>query len=130
MRHKVYGKHLNRNKNQRTALFRALIRSLFLEESITTTEAKAKAIKGLVDRLISKARQNTNASSRILVSALPNTEVYQKLTQDIAKRYENRNSGFTNLVRIGTRVGDGAMMVRMSLVKEIKEKAKKEVDKK
>lgn len=118
MRHRVYGKHLGRDKNQRTALFRGLIRSLILHESITTTQSKAKAIKGLVDKLISKSKQNGNASQRVVLSILPQLEVSKKLIEEIAPRYKNRTSGFTNMVKLGIRAGDGSMMVKMSLVKE------------
>ncbi len=116
MKHNVYGKHLGRDKNQRQALFRGLIRSLFLEESITTTEAKYKAIKGLIDRLISKARDGSNASKNIIFSQIPQKEVSKKLLEDIAPRYKKRTSGFVSTVRIGTRKGDGAMMMKISLM--------------
>lgn len=116
MRHRVYGKHLNRDKNERTALFRGLIRNLFLQESITTTEMKAKAVKGLVDKLISDAKKNTNAAKNSVISVLPQVEVSKKLIEEIAPRYGNRVSGFTTLVKLGRRQGDGTMMVKMSLI--------------
>lgn len=125
MRHKVYGKKLGRDKNQRTALFRGLIRSLLLEESIQTTQPKAKAIKGLVDKLITAGRKNTSATRRVIESALPQYGVSRKLIEEIAPRYKDRTSGFTQVVRLGRRTGDGAMMVRMSLIPE-KKKAEKE----
>lgn len=118
MRHKVYGKHLSRDKNQRTALFRGLIRSLILQESITTTEAKTKAIKGLIDRIITKSKDSSNASQRVLESILPQKEVREKLLKDIVPGVKNRTSGFTQTVRLGRRLGDGAMMVKMSIISE------------
>ncbi|MCL4367377.1 50S ribosomal protein L17 [Patescibacteria group bacterium] len=126
MRHKVYGKHLSRNKNQRTALYRSLIRNLFLQESIQTTETKAKAIKGLADRLIVKSKQNTNAAKLVVTSTIPQKEVSDKLFKEIAPRYQNRQSGFTTMVRLGKRLGDGAEMVLISLIKadEIKQDKK------
>lgn len=120
MRHRIYGKHLGRDKNQRTALFRGLIRSLFLQESITTTETKAKAIKGLVDRLIVKSKDKTEASKRVIVSIISQPEVIDKLMKEIGPRYSKRQSGFTQIVRLGKRAGDGAMLVKMSLVEENK----------
>lgn len=116
MRHKVYGRHLGRDKNQRTALFKGLVRSLFLYESITTTEAKAKSVKGLVDRLIVKGKRGDNASKNFILSMVPDKEIREKLLTDIAPRYPERPSGFTDLVKLGTRAGDGAMMVKMSLM--------------
>lgn len=118
MRHNVYGKHLGRNKNQREALFKGLVRALFLRESIQTTEIKAKAIKGLVDRLITYSKKGTPAAKRQLESFLVDPESVDKLNTQIAPRYLDRVSGFTNLVKLGARVGDGAMMVQMSLIKK------------
>lgn len=109
MRHKVYGKHLGRDKNERTALFKNLIGSLVLHGSITTTEAKAKAIKSLVDQMITQAKIKPNA-----------------LFKDIVPRLNSRSSGYTSLVKLGSRQGDGAMMVKMSLLlEEVKKKVSK-----
>lgn len=118
MRHRVYGKHLGRDKNQRTALFRGLVRSLILHESINTTSAKAKAIKGLVDRLVSKGKSKTNADLRFIQSILPQKKVSKKLVEEIAPRYSDRVSGFTRVARLGVRPGDGAMIVKMSFTPE------------
>lgn len=107
------GRKLGRNTNQRTSLFRSLIRSLLLHGSIQTTEAKAKAIKGLVDRIISKGKQGK-------LSFLVQKDIVKKLADDIVPRYEGRLSGFTTTVRMGRRLGDGAMMVKMSLIEATK----------
>ena len=116
MRHRVYGKHLGRNKNQRSALFKSLVRSLFIHQSIETTEPKAKAIKPLVDRIISNAK---SATAKKLVSQFFNQkDVEAKITDDILPRVGNRVSGYTTTVRIGRRMGDGAMLVKMSLLLE------------
>ncbi len=118
MRHSVYGKHLGRDKNQRTALFKSLVQSLFLYENIETTEAKAKAIKGLVDKLITQAKSPTSRSkvSQFLIQK----QVSEKLIKDIAPRFKTRVSGYTTMTRLGKRLGDGATMVRMSLVEKAK----------
>lgn len=116
MRHNVYGKHLSRDKNQRQALFKGLIRSLILEGRVTTTEAKAKAIKGQVDKLITKAKSKTPASLRVLESAVTQKDVFEKLTKEVVSSVKDRTSGFTQMVRLGQRAGDGAMMVRISLI--------------
>lgn len=118
MRHNVYGKHLGRDKNQREALFRGLVRALFLHESIQTTETKAKAIKGLVDRLITYSKKSTPGAKRQLEAFLTDQEILNKLNTQIAPRYTTRVSGFTQLVRMGNRPGDGAMMVKMSLTSQ------------
>lgn len=133
MRHRVYGKHLGRDKNQRTALFRGLVRSLILHQSIQTTETKVKAIKGLVDKLISAAKKKTPASLKVVNSYIPDNEISKKLVEEIAPAFKDRSSGFTNTVRLGTRAGDGAMMTRISLIndkdKEVKKEKKLEVKK-
>lgn len=122
MRHRVYGKHLGRDKNQRTALFRSLVGNLILHESIETTQTKASAIKGLVDTLIVKSKQDSQSSKRVVNSFLPQASLVKKLTEEIAPRYSDRNSGFTTIVKLGKRLGDGAMVVRMSLIEESKQK--------
>lgn len=128
MRHRVYGKHLNRDKNQRTALFRGLVRSLILHESINTTLAKAKAVRGLVDSLIVRSKQNSQAARNLVNAFLPQKEVRNKLFEEIAPRYQNRTSGFTSIIKLGTRAGDGAMIVKMSLVGEDESKKETRVE--
>jgi large subunit ribosomal protein L17 len=126
VRHRVYGSKLQRSKNERIALFRSLIRELVLHESISTTIVKAKAIKGQVDKLITKAKKNDNASKRVLESYLPQSEIRKKLVEEIAPRFSDRASGYTNVVRLGSRLGDGAMMVKVSFVEGVKVAEKEE----
>lgn len=121
MRHKVYGRHLGRTKNQRTALFKSLVRSLFIAESIETTEAKAKSIKGLVDSLITQAK---SANTRRLISQfISNPKIEDKLVKDLVPRMKGRISGYTSVVKLGRRLGDGAMMVKVSLLTDSAPKA-------
>ncbi len=116
MRHRVYGKKLGLNKDQRTALFKSLVQSLLLSESIETTEAKAKAVKGLVDKLINQAK--SPATRRLVHQFIISKSLSEKLIKDIAPRFKDRNSGYTTVVKVGKRVGDSANIVRMSLVEE------------
>lgn len=97
-------------------MFRSLVGNLILHESIETTQPKAKAIKGLVDTLISKSKQKSSSSLSSVESFLVQPALIKKLTSEIAPRYSDRVSGFTTTVRLGRRLGDGAMMVKMSLV--------------
>jgi len=127
MRHKIKGKTFNRNTNQRKALFRSLIQSLIIHEEIKTTQSKAKVIKRLVDKLITKAKAGTLQVRRQLMAFLPNKKAVNKLVDDIAPRVKQKTSGFTRFIRLGKRRGDDAMMVKMELV-EKKPKIKK-VDK-
>lgn len=122
MRHKVYGRKLGRNKNERDSLFKSLLESLILHGSIQTTEAKAKSIKGLVDKIINQAK-NTN-TQRFIQSSLTHPKVSEKLIKEIVPSLKNRSSGYTSLVRLGPRQGDGAMMVKMSLLMSEEKKIK------
>lgn len=114
MRHRVYGKHLGRSKDQRTALFKSLVRSLILEESIKTTLPKSKAVKGLVDKIITQAKSET--SKRLVAQFLTHKTVLDKLNNEILPRVGSRTSGYTSVVKLGPRLGDGAMIVKMSLI--------------
>lgn len=114
MRHSVYGKQLGRTKNERQGLFKNLVRSLILYGSIQTTQAKASAIKGLVDKVINLSKQE---SSKQLVSGyITEKAVFEKLTKEILPKLSDRTSGYTSVVKLGKRLGDGAMMVQLSLL--------------
>lgn len=127
MRHNVYGKHLGRTKNERANLFKNLVQSLMVFEKIETTEAKAKAIKGLVDKIINQAKsENTR---RFVSQFLTQKKTSEKLIQDILPRLQSRNSGYTSTVKLGRRLGDGAMIVQMRLLlDQTKEKKVLETD--
>lgn len=114
MRHRVYGKKLGRSKNERTALFKSLVQELVLHGTITTTEAKAKAIKGLVDKIINLAK-NKN-SKKLLQAYFSNKLLQERLVKEIVPKLGNRNSGYTSLLRLGVREGDRSLIVRMSLI--------------
>jgi large subunit ribosomal protein L17 len=131
VRHNVYGKHLSRDKNERTALFKNLVRSLILSEKIQTTEPKAKAIKGLFDKIVNQAK--APSTKRLVSQYVVDKDASSKLIKEIAPRLSDRNSGYTRVVKLGKRLGDGAMIVQMSLVegkkKEIKEPKESEESK-
>lgn len=114
MRHRVYGSKFSRNKNERNALFKSLVQSLLNYGTIETSETKAKAIKGMTDKIINLAK-NKN-SQRLIQSYLTNKKVGERLIKEIVPKMQNRVSGYTSMVRLGTRLGDNSMMVRMSLI--------------
>ena len=116
MRHRVYGKHLGRNVDGRTALFKNLVQALLIHGSIETTETKAKSIKGLVDKIINQAKSKN--TQRLLQTFFNSKEIREKLVKEIAPNMKERNSGYTSVVKLGQRRGDNAMMVRMSLLIE------------
>lgn len=115
MFHRISGRKLGRNIKQRKALFRNLINSLILAGRIRTTEAKAKAVKGLVDKLVTKAKKKTLWDWRQLLGPFPQKSV-EKLIKEIVPRFENRSSGFTRLIKIGSRPGDQAPQVLLEWV--------------
>jgi large subunit ribosomal protein L17 len=117
VRHRVYGKHLSRDKNQRTALFKSLVGSLFIHGHIETTETKAKAVKGLVDKIINQAKSKD--TQRLVTAYLVNKQIQEKLIKEIVPVLKDRNSGYTSIVKLGNRLGDGAMVVRMQLLGEV-----------
>ena len=114
MRHRVYGKHLGRNKDERDTLFKGLLKSLLTYGTIQTSEAKAKAIKGLVDKVINFSKDKKR--QHLLQSFLIDKNLRDRLIKEIVPKISNRNSGYTSLVRLGSRFGDQTMMVKMSLI--------------
>jgi large subunit ribosomal protein L17 len=88
----------------------------FAAEAIVTTEAKAKALRPYVERLITKAKKGGVHQQRIVVARIHDKTVTQKLFSDIAPRYEHRNGGYTRILKLGPRQGDNAPMARLELV--------------
>lgn len=114
MRHRVYGKKLGRDKNERTALFKSLVQELVLHGTITTSESKAKAIKGLIDKIITLAKSKN--TQRLLSAYFVNKALQERLIKDIVPKLGARVSGFTSMVRMGTREGDRTTLVKMSII--------------
>jgi len=126
MRHRVYGKKLSRSKDQRRALRRTMIRQLFINERIKTTKAKAVAIRGEAERLITLARNSADGTDvdkmnarRLAAKKLGGApEEVKKLFDEIGPRYADRNGGYTRMFKLGPRQGDSAEMVVLELVEE------------
>jgi large subunit ribosomal protein L17 len=123
MRHQVAGYRLGRTKGARIALRRNLIKQLFEHERITTTRAKAQAVRGEAERLITIARRSSDADDsgkvaarRLVASRLGSNQAVPKLFDDIAPRFATRNGGYTRMLKIGQRQGDAAEMVLLELV--------------
>jgi len=111
MRHRVKKKHFDRTKEQRLALYRALARSLILEERIETTLAKAKALRSFIEPLVELAKEGSLASRRQALSRLPDKEAVRKLFEEIAPRFEGRSGGYVRILKLPfQRRGDGAEM--------------------
>ncbi|MBI4202860.1 MAG: 50S ribosomal protein L17 [Chloroflexi bacterium] len=116
MRHRIDGRHFNRPSDQRTALYRSLVRELVLHERIQTTLAKAKEIQGITERMITYGKKGTLHHRRIALSHLPDKEAVGKLFDDLGKRYAQRPGGYTRVLKLGPRMGDGASMAIIELV--------------
>ena len=116
MRHRNAGYKLGRVTQHRWALFRNLLVALFRHERIQTTEAKAKAVRGLADHMITLAKRDNLHARRQVLSMVPDTEVVGQLFGTIAPRFGDRNGGYTRLIKTGRRPGDNAPMVLLELV--------------
>lgn len=121
MKHKKVGRKLSRVRNQRRALIKTLLGSLIMNEKITTTEAKAKEIKPLADKIINKAKEIQNnknrkvAIMRNLNNKIP-SEAVKKLSGDYIKKFKAKNSGYARIVKLGARKSDSAKMACLMLI--------------
>ena len=116
MRKRKKGRKFGRKRDQRKALLKSLIRSLFLKEKIKTTEAKAKEISPLAEKFITKAKKKDLVSRRYLTSFF-SKEVVKKLLDEIAPKYQERQGGYTRIIKLGPRESNGAKMAIIELVK-------------
>ena len=118
MRHRKRGRQLGRNTKHRLALFRNLVTSLLEHERIETTEAKAKELRGITDKLITLGKQGTLHARRGALRVLRTKQTVQKLFDDVAKRFPARNRGYTRIIKTRQRPGDAAKLVAIELVEK------------
>jgi len=122
MRHQLAGRHLGRSSGQRQALFRNMVTQLLQHGRIRTTEAKAKAIRADAEHLITIAKRGLHEQSyalharRLAAARLNDPMVAKRLFEEIAPTFENRSGGYTRIMKLGPRHGDGAEMVLLELV--------------
>ena len=117
MRHRNKGRKLSRTHTHRKALLRNMATSLFRHERIETTTAKAKELRPVAERLITLARRGDVHARRLAGRKIQDRDVLGKLFDDIAPRYAERPGGYTRILRLGTRKGDGAEMALIELVR-------------
>lgn len=117
MRHRIKGNHFNRETNNRKALLMNLVRSLIEHGSITTTKAKATEVERLSNKMIAKAKNNSVETRRLLHRFFGKRDVVNTLVDTIAPLFADRKSGFITISDLGTRRGDNASLVKLSLVK-------------
>ena len=117
MAHRIGGTKLSRKHGPRMALYKNLTVSVLRYERVRTTEAKAKEIRGRVERMITLAKRGDLSARRQVISEFPNEPlVVNKLFDEIAPKYADRTSGYTRIVRLGQRMGDAAEIVQIELV--------------
>ncbi|OGG00102.1 50S ribosomal protein L17 [Candidatus Gottesmanbacteria bacterium RBG_13_37_7] len=108
MRHKVHGKKLNRNTKSRKALFKSLINALIINGKIKTTVAKGKAIRGIVEKLVTLAKDKSTGANHKLISFLKKRELIEKFRNTVSLRFTDKIGGYLRLMRLGKRKSDHA----------------------
>lgn len=116
MRHHNSVRKLSRETGQRRALLRSLAESLVLHGKIKTTEAKAKELRPFIEKLVTKGKEETLASRRILVSRLGSAKVAKKMIDEFSKKYKERRGGYTRIIKLGSRGGDASPMALIEFV--------------
>lgn len=127
MKKKVFGRKFKKDVNQRKALFRNLMRSLILNEEIKTTEAKAKAVKGQVEKLVTVAKKGESALYHLKKDI--SEDAAAKLIKEIGPRFAKRPGGYTRIVKLGSRLKDNADMVLLEFVEKGEKSGVKKVKK-
>ena len=108
---------LGRDNKHRRSMLATLTKQVVMNEAITTTDTRAKEVRKFVDKMITYGKKGDLVSRRKALAFLHNdTEVVEKIFNDLAKRYENRNGGYTQILKVAERRGDDALMVRLELV--------------
>ncbi len=116
MRHHNKNRTLGRKSNQRRALLKSLTCSLIRDEKIVTSEAKAKELKPLIERMITHAKSDSITSRRFITSRIGNEELANKLVSDIAPKYAETNGGYTRIIKLPLRKSDASKMAQIELI--------------
>ncbi len=117
MRHNIAGRKLGRATGHRRALYRNLVTDLLKHEKIITTEPKAKEVRGLAERMITLGKKGGLHSYRQALAFITDKKVTEKIFAELGPRYKERPGGYTRMVKLAPRLGDGAPMVQLELVK-------------
>lgn len=116
MKKRKRGRELSRKEDQRKALLKSLASALILNERIKTTEAKAKELRPVIEKFITRAKKNNLASRKQLARFFP-PRIVKKLIDEIGPRYKERRGGYTRVIKLGARKSDGAKMAIIEFVK-------------
>jgi large subunit ribosomal protein L17 len=117
MRHNIAGRKLGRVSGHRRALYRNLVTDLLKHEKIVTTEPKAKEVRGLAERMITLGKKSGLPAYRQALAFVTDKKVTDKIFAELGPRYKERPGGYTRIIKLAPRLGDGAPMVRLELVK-------------
>ena len=116
MRHGVKAKILDRKKGPRELMLRNMASSVLMYEKIKSTEAKAKVVRMLVEKIITIAKKGDLTARRRMIEILPQKLAVKKCMDVLGTRFKERNGGYTRIIKLGVREGDGAEMVQLELV--------------
>jgi large subunit ribosomal protein L17 len=126
MRHRVHARKLGRDPSHRKAMYRNLVTSLLEHERVETTDAKAKEVRRLADRMITLGKKGDLAARRRALSVIRERDVTAKVFGELAERFRNRPGGYTRVLKSRVRVGDAAAMSIVELVEALDEAAPKQ----
>jgi large subunit ribosomal protein L17 len=118
MRHRAKGRQLSRTSTHKKAMLRNMAASLFRHDGIVTTEAKAKELRPYAERLITLARRGDLHARRLVERRIQDREVLGRLFKEIGPRFAARPGGYTRILKMGHRPGDGADIARIELLSE------------
>ena len=125
MRHRIAGRKLGRTTSHRVSMLRNLVTSLLEHEKVKTTDAKAKELRPLAEKLIGLGKRGDLHARRQALSVVRKAEVVKKLFETLSPRYQSRTGGYLRIVKVGFRPGDGAPVSLVELIGEGKEGAAK-----
>jgi large subunit ribosomal protein L17 len=118
MAHAIAGRKLGRSPDHRLAMFRNQVTDLLRHGKIVTTEAKAKEVRSIAEKVITLGRQGTLHARRRALRVVSDKDVLKKIFDELGPRYADRPGGYTRIVKLGSRQGDGARMAQLELVQE------------
>tara|TARA_B100000029_G_scaffold504441_1_gene583278 strand:+ start:493 stop:843 length:351 start_codon:yes stop_codon:yes gene_type:complete len=116
MKHGVSGRKLSRPTSQRILMYRSMVTDLLRHERIRTTEAKAKEVRGIAEKMITLGKKGSLSHRRQAIGFITDESVVRKVFDDLAERYADRDGGYTRVIKMEPRKGDGASMALLELV--------------
>ncbi len=116
MRHKKKGRKLGSSPSHRKAMLRTMAAQVFEHDQIKTTEAKAKEVRGTIDKIVTLAKRGDIHARRQVLAYINDRELVHKIFTEVVERFKDRNGGYTRIIKLGPRLGDAAPVVIIELV--------------